>query len=276
MRAWLSSLAATTRPTSLPVRSDYDELSKHSAALQGAGISHLGALLTQAQCEELRKYFSGKLVCDDYRPETPPYLPGSNARHPESHVAHHSPGDILCAPYLLQLANDPRILDIAATFLGCKPTIGYLAAWWSYHTETGAQQAEHFHRDVDDWRFLKLFIYITYVDEKNGPHIYVAHSSSSAKLREIRRFEDAEVVAAFGQNNILQLTGRAGEGFLENTYGLHKGQPVKEGTRLIFQVVYSMFALPYGPKVPVIKQNEWTSQNAFVPDPWINRLYIAP
>ncbi len=276
VRAWLSSLVESMRPSAMPVQSSIEELCKHNAALRDIGISHLGCLLTSEQCVELRNYFSGLPVFDHYRPETSAFLPDSDVRHPESHTAHHNARDIVNAPYLLQLANDPHILDIAAAFLGCKPTLGYLAVWWSYHTANGAQQAEHFHRDVDDWRFLKLFIYLADVDEKNGPHIYVTHSSASAKLTEIRRFADAEVVSAFGQNNVLQLTGRAGEGFLEDTYGIHKGQPVQEGKRLLFQAVYSMFPLPYGPKSPVIKRSELTDPSSFTPDPWINRLYIAP
>lgn len=276
LRAWLSSRMASMRPSALPVQSATEEICKHNVALRNVGISHLGSLLTPEQCMELREYFSGLRVSDPYRPETPPFSPDSAARNPQSHIAHHNARDIVTAPYLFQVANDPFILDIAATFLGCKPTLSYLAAWWSYHTKIGAQQAELFHRDVDDWRFLKLFIYLTDVNEKNGPHIYVKYSSVSVKLNEIRRFEDGEVMSAFGQNNVLQLTGNTGEAFLEDTYGIHKGQPVQEGNRLIFQAVYSMFPLPYGPKSPVIKRNELMSLNSFTPDPWINRLYIAP
>lgn len=276
LRAWLSSHVASMRPSASPIQSSAEEVGKHNAALRDAGILDLGVLLTPAQCAELKNYFSELLVFDDYRPETPPYFPDSDARNPESHIAHHNARDIVNAPYLFQLANDPRVLDIAAAFLGCKPTLGYLATWWSYYTENGAQQAEQFHRDVDDWRFLKLFVYLTDVGTKNGPHVYVTHSSASAKLTEIRRFDDAEVVAAFGQNNVLELTGRAGEGFFEDTYGIHKGQPVQEERRLIFQAVYSMFPLPYGPKETVIKLSELTSQNGFTPDPWTNRVYVAP
>ncbi|MBN1377687.1 MAG: hypothetical protein JXA04_00470 [Gammaproteobacteria bacterium] len=255
---------------------NHDDVAKHLNELNHAGLSHLGRLLSFEQCSELRNYFSGKLVTDFYRSEsTLPFLPGSNERHPDAHIAHHNAHDIINAPYLLELANDPRILDIAAAFLGCKPTLTYLAAWWSYHTEKGAQQAEWFHRDVDDWRFLKLFIYLTDVDDKSGPHIYVTHSAASDKLTKIRRFEDDEVISAFGEKNILHLTGSAGEGFFEDTYGIHKGQPVKEGRRLIFQAVYSMFPLPYGPKTPVVKLSELTITRSISPDPWINRVYIA-
>lgn len=275
IRPMIASFVAKLRPSAI-YASNREDTQKHLTELQDAGLSDLGRLLSTEQCAELKEYFSGKLVTDFYRTEsTQPFLPASNERHPDAHIAHHNAQDIINAPYLLELANNPRILDIAAAFLGCKPTLSYLATWWSYYTDKGAQQAEFFHRDVDDWRFLKLFIYLTNVDDKNGPHIYVTHSSTSEKLTKLRRFQDDEVISAFGQNNVLQLTGLAGEGFLEDTYGIHKGQPVKEGKRLIFQAVYSIVPLPYGPKSPVMKLTDLINKESFLVDPWINRLYIG-
>jgi hypothetical protein len=250
------------------------ELKHRIAEMQDAGISHFGQLLSADQAAELRSYFLLKKVKDPYRPDEAPFLPDSSERHPDSHIAHHSTHDILQAPHLLSIANRPDILAIVEGLLGCKPTLGYLATWWSYHTEKGAQQAEHFHRDVDDWRFVKLFIYLTDVGPDNGPHIYVSHSSRSHELRQIRRFTDEEVVATFGASQVLELMGRAGEGFLEDTFGIHKGQPVAEGNRLIFQAVYSMFPLPYGPKAPVIAARDVKLNDGISPDAWINRLYL--
>jgi hypothetical protein len=245
------------------------------ADMEDAGISHFGQLLSTNQAAELRQYFLQKPVKDPYRADGSTFLPDSPERHPDSHITHHEPQDIVLAPYLFSIANRTDILAIVEGMLGCKPTLGYLATWWSYHTDKGAQQAEHFHRDVDDWRFVKLFIYLTDVGAKNGPHIYVSHSSASPELRQIRRFTDEEVVATFGADQVMELTGRAGEGFLEDTFGIHKGQPVTEGCRLIFQAVYSMYPLPYGPKSPVIPAKDVLLADGSRPDPWINRLYLA-
>ena len=242
--------------------------------LRDAGISHYGQLLSAQQAAELRDYFSAQLVQDTYRPEQGRFLPGSDARHPESHIAHHDAADVIRAPYLFALANDPRILAVVSRYLGCRPTLGYLAVWWSYHTGVGAQHAENFHRDVDDWRFVKLFVYLSDVAADNGPHVYVSHSAASSKLRQVRRLSDAEVTAAFGSEKVLTMTGRAGEGFLEDTFGIHKGQPVGVGRRLMFQAVYSMFALPYGPKEPVARLTEVSRMHGVEVDPWVNRLYV--
>jgi hypothetical protein len=247
---------------------------RHGAAIQTAGVTLLGRLLTTGQAGELQHYFGAKPVYDPYRSEASRFLPDSDERHPESHVAYHDARDVVSAPYLLDIANRPDILEIVSDFLGCQPTLSYLAAWWSYQTHVGPQQAECFHRDVDDWRFLKLFVYLTDVEPDNGPHVYVRHSSRSSRLREIRRFADSEVVEAFGGESVLRVTGQAGEGFLEDTFGIHKGQPVARGKRLIFQAVYSMFPLPYGPSVPIANLHQVSLSGERRPDRWINRLYL--
>lgn len=267
-------VASKFRPQGVRATVLEPELKHRIVEMQDAGISHFGQLLSADQASELRSYFLLKKVKDPYRPDGAPFLPDSTERHPDSHIAHHSSQDILQAPYLLSIANRPDILAIVGGLLGCKPTLGYLATWWSYHTAKGAQQAEHFHRDVDDWRFVKLFIYLTDVGPENGPHIYVSHSSRSPRLRQIRRFADEEVLASFGANQVLELMGRAGEGFLEDTFGIHKGQPVAAGNRLIFQAVYSMFPLPYGPRTPVMATNDVKLNDGTSPDAWINRLYL--
>lgn len=240
--------------------------------LNTPGITHLGQVLAPEKCAELRAYFEKKLVYDPYREQLPHFLPlDESARFEKTHIAHHQPEDVLAAPEVLDIANDERVLKIVSGFLGCKPLISYIAVWWSYHVPSGAQEAEFFHRDVDDWRFVKLFVYLDDVSTENGPHVYVKHSSRTNKLTSIRRFTDDEVEETFGAHNIILLPANAGVAFLEDTYGIHKGQPVGQGRRLILQVVYGMTTLPYSPKSHV---SPVSSLNTRKFDPWINRVYF--
>lgn len=195
-------------------------------ALSEQGLLPLGQLLTSSQCDEVRRHLANKPVLDEYRPRTPAFRPLSEARDPLSHVAHHRPEDVIAAPHLLDLANSAEILGRVEQFLGCRPTISYMAAWWSYPTPIGPQQAELFHRDIDDWRFVKLFVYLCDVGPANGPHIYVKGSANSARLCRIGRFRDEDVEEAYpGQTQAI--TGAAGTAFLEDTFGLHRGAPVE-------------------------------------------------
>jgi len=244
-------------------------------ALREEGQVKLDRLLDRTQCEEVRRYLMENAVHDDYRPEAGPWLPLSGERHPHSHVGYHDHEDVVRAPYLLALANRPDILALVEGALGCRPTISYLAAWWSYATGIAAQQAENFHRDVDDWRFIKLFVYLTDVDATKGPHVYVRRSAGVKRGLTLRRYSDDEIAQTFPAEDIVTMTGEAGSGFLENTYGFHKGQPLIEGHRLIFQVVYSMFPLPYGPRRPVIGRAEAASFAGECLDPFVNRVYVT-
>ncbi|KKW90551.1 phytanoyl-CoA dioxygenase family protein [Sphingobium chungbukense] len=263
----IAGLVARRRPQA---RITAPQLAEAGAAnLDTVGIHHMGGVLTTDQCAELREYFLSKKVFDPYRVRSAEFLPDSEHRDKRAHVAHHRAEDILAAPWLLHLANDSRILDIASTYLGCRPTIGYMACWWSYPTEGGPQHAEYCHRDVDDWRFVKLFVYLTDVGPRSGPHVYVRGSGNDSRLVKIRRFSDEEVFNTFGSDRFETMTGKAGEAFFENTYGIHKGQPVEDGSRLIFQVVYSLNPLPYSPVKPVRPNTQ-----PELLDPWINRIYL--
>lgn len=243
--------------------------------LQQEGQSLLGAVLTQTACDEVRGYLETHGVTDVYRPGVTPWLPLGEGRHPHSHVGYHEHADVVRAPHLLALANRPEILAVVEQLFGCRPTISYMAAWWSYPTGIAAQQAENFHRDIDDWAFIKLFVYLTDVDEDNGPHIYVRRSAKAERANAIRRYQDEEVETLFPRSDIVTMTGKAGSAFLENTFGLHKGQPVREGQRLIFQAVYSMLPLPYGPKSPVIDRAEAERVAGMELDPYVNRVYVS-
>jgi hypothetical protein len=184
------------------------------------------------------------------------------------HVAEYLTEHIVKCPDLLKIANDPRMLAAAASYLGCKPTISNLSIWWSLPADGTAQEAENFHRDVDDWRFVKLFVYLSDVGMGGGPHCFVRGSHRSWRFLRKRRLADQEVSAMFPAADMLQIQGRAGDAFLEDTFGLHKGQPPRSERRLLFQVEYS---------VNPIAVYEYDPAAMSVPveiDPYVNRLYI--
>lgn len=155
-----------------------------------------------------------------------------------THVA-----DIVDAPLLKaahDVAFDERLLAIAADYFGSVPYVDSVQAWWSLSGNDQPQEAENFHRDNDGIRFLKFFLYLTDVDEDQGPHKFVKGSHVESKLLDARRLSDEEVEAAFGADRILTMTGRAGDGFIEDTFGVHKGQLPLRGIRLLLQVRYSI------------------------------------
>ena len=77
----------------------------------------------------------------------------------EYSLAGYRSNQILMAPGLLDVFNDPRLTDLVEEFLGCVPTLYSLNGWWSFPAERPElQHSQYFHRDIDDWRFLALFL----------------------------------------------------------------------------------------------------------------------
>jgi Phytanoyl-CoA dioxygenase (PhyH) len=159
--------------------------------------------------------------------------------------------DLLADPTVQGLLVDERFRRLADSYLGGEAINDLAAMWWSVAQpgRASAAAAQQFHTDRDRLSFVEFFVYLTDVDEAHGPHVYVrgSHRHLPPALRADRRFTDAEVVAAYGEDALVQLTGPAGTVFAADTSGLHKGLPPSEGHRLVFQLEYTttLFGAPY-------------------------------
>ena len=140
---------------------------------------------------------------------------------------------VLHCPHVLALANDPAVLRIATAYLGCKPTLSSVGLRWSFPGTGEAEDIQCFHRDPDDWRFLKLFVYLTDVDAGSGPHVFVAGSHRTAgRLRE-RLYTTEEIERRHGRESVRAIAGPCGTSFFADTYGIHRGAVPTTRPRLI-------------------------------------------
>jgi hypothetical protein len=257
----------------LPAFTSTADTAAESAQLKDRGYLFLDSLISPDQIRAMCAFFSANKCADPYRPALGEFIAPGDAP-PQTHVAFFSNETVIRAPHVLEIANDRRLLGIVSGFLGAKPTISYMTAWWSMpHEDAKAEQAELFHRDVDDIKFVKLFCYLTDVDDTSGPHMFVPGSQNIDKLTRIRRYQDSEIVEAFGVNSLSTFTGKAGTAFLENTYGFHRGIPPIKKPRLLFQVLYSLRNSIYGPERPVGRIDAHGVPSGL--DPFINRVYLS-
>lgn len=164
----------------------------------------------------------------------------------------HALSSVLSCKELVRLANHPLVLSLAGLALGAKPTLAAALAWWTFG-EHQCPGREHFddvyHRDVDDLAFVKLFAYLTDVNERNGAHSFVKGSHRSARLMRRGPIRDEEVARVF-PGQAITLTGPAGTVFMENTWGIHRPLLATEGRRLIFSAVYTLRSVLPGQQGP--------------------------
>lgn len=265
-RLVVSSLCASVRiraGTALASDESCGQVDAYLRELQACGLVDLGGVLNNMQLAEIHRYLSGKQLKEN----GPRGRTFTLAEAPaDVRMADYGLGDILDCPHIVQLANSPALLALAAKYIGCKPTLSAIGLRWSFPVEAEGEGLQAFHRDSDDWRFLKVFVYLTDVDDDCGPHVYVKGTHRARAPLLLRPYGDAEVEAANGKDQCISVTGPAGFAFAADTYGIHKGSVPKARRRLLLQFQYSI--LP----VYMYRYDPLAYREAGSFDSYINRL----
>lgn len=237
-----------------------------AANLQGKGFHVLGACLSAAELDRVRSRLRQGRLYDSQSLNYQDQLVSKT-----TFALEDRPGNVFLANYefdavvrctpLLRLACSPRIIAAVESYIGCTPTISAFAVWHSFPGQVDAP-AEIFHRDRDCFSFVKLFVYLSDVDADTGPHEFIQFSHNAAALQDYvqssglkidlpslfqgnsRNLKTADLQAVLGRI-IVTTRGSAGFGFLEDTYGLHRGTRPQSASRLIFSVTYTGLPLRY-------------------------------
>jgi hypothetical protein len=152
---------------------------------------------------------------------------------------------VLC-PAINKLQNDPILLAIAAKYLEQEPVHIANLLWWSFTSDGITSQEKKrtfqmFHYDVDDYRFLKFFFYLTDVDLYSGPHVCIRGSHRKKKLSHLllpKSKTDDEILNYYGSESLVTICGKAGFGFAEDTFCFHKGETPIIRDRLMLQIEF--------------------------------------
>jgi hypothetical protein len=139
------------------------------------------------------------------------------------------------------ITKDARILKIVKAYLGVQPILHNTQIWYSYPPKNQLENINNpdygFHYDIDDVKFVKLFFYLTDVDESSGAHMAIpgTHRDFSIRKKLNRRIR-GEIPAVYRSEHIF--IGETGTGFVEDTNIYHKGS-MPQKPRLIMQIEYS-------------------------------------
>lgn len=107
--------------------------------------------------------------------------------------------------------------------------------------------SQKWHRDPQEKRICKVFVYLTDVEKENGPFIYIPESSYGKKWGHL--FPQYTPLGSYPKKEILErkippeywriMTAKAGTVIFCDTTGLHKGGFVQKDSRLMFTAVYA-------------------------------------
>lgn len=259
----LSTLIAKARPAPAQLAvglpslfpNDIKNIDGIVATLKDQGYVILGDALPVDCCDRILKFaMTSPLLARGDKSKVPTVYP----RQDPTYVRYEfMPGQILGNELFNDVLLDPLFVQAAARYLGTVPILDVLGLWWhtGFAKVPDSEAAQLFHFDMDRIKWLKIFIYMTDVSEESGPHCFVASSHRSGGIpKELLKFHyarltDEQVVAECGRDRLRTFTGRRGTVILEDTRGLHKGQHVESGDRLMFQSQFSnsLFGAYYEP-----------------------------
>lgn len=239
-RAIVSSLQAGVRFRHGPISFNTALSGREADALRTLsidGYAPLPSLFNSGQVADIHAFLRPKLLTArrvNGQPFTIDDVPAG------IRIADYSTNDLIEAPHILGLANSPSLLRIAASYIGCKPTISALGLRWSFPNSSIGTDVQAFHRDSDDWRYMKILVYLTDVDEGAGPHVYVKGTHLAKLSAKLRHYKDRDIENQYGSERTIVATGKAGFGFAVDTSGIHKGQVPMSSARLMLQIQYSI------------------------------------
>jgi hypothetical protein len=152
--------------------------------------------------------------------------------------------DLLADPDVQALMADWSLLTVAQDYLRAAPIYDIVTMWWhtAFKDAPDARAAQFYHFDMDRPRWLKFFFYLTDVRPENGPHCFIRGSHRTGGIapellsRGYARLTDHDVARHYPPDDHIRFTGPRGTIIAEDTRGLHKGQHVADGDRLIFQL----------------------------------------
>lgn len=141
--------------------------------------------------------------------------------------------------------------NIAKKYLGESAKCVATQLWWTFPADVDdsvrSEAALFFHRDVDDWGFVKFFFYLSDVNKGGGAHVYVKRSHKPSTINQIlqeklriNRHYDSSVIKRYGVNSVTPFYGPAGLGIAADTFGFHKGESPEQNSRLMLCAVYAI------------------------------------
>ena len=147
----------------------------------------------------------------------------------------------------LRLGLNPRLLDIANTYLGMWAKLEYVDVWYTPPVDRSERQSsQRWHRDFNDRHLLKAFLYLVDVDDDSGPFEYVPRSAPGSELDHLwpwrplgDNYPPEEELAAKVEDRAVSFTAPRGTLIFCNTSGFHRGGFAVGKPRVLATVTYS-------------------------------------
>ena len=240
--------------------SNIDQKDQYSNQLNEQGCTSA----FQLDCIEKNKdlfleYFNSQKVFKDTEPDVRFF---KNDRPSDLDAGYFDNYTVARCPYIFDVVNDPLIIKTLSTFFGCPYKLDFLSGWWSFKNDSKEiqEKTQYYHRDFDNFNFIKLFLYLTDVDESSGAHQYIKFTHKKDFSEDFirkgggisRKVQSINELQENLSKDIQTFKGKSGSVVLENTLGLHRAKRPEINDRLMIAMSFSLVKTPFGPSKPFL------------------------
>lgn len=176
------------------------------------------------------------------------------ARNPETHKSYIlnllgdrptlDPNDIY-----VRFALQEPILQIANAYFGMYTRLRFYNVWHTFATPLPPRDSQLWHRDPEDYYIVKVFVYLTDVDDGSGPITYATGSHLKVGLQQepgyarkkgdAKRSDDVQMAQTVPPERWIKGTGSKGTIVLADTRGFHKGGLARERDRVMYLCMFT-------------------------------------
>ncbi len=245
-----------------------NDLKKKTQDLKTNGYIEIENIFNEIELKETIDYLSSDHLLEPIYTNHEKF--SLNKPPPDAKTGYIDTTTLIKSQHILKAANNQNLLNILKSYFGCSFKLDWIWAWWSFPSKELAGP-QMFHRDYESMNFLKVFVYLSNVNELNGPHEYIIGSHRVNRLYKRERFSDQKIYENFTKDKILTINGKKGKTFIANTFGIHRGLQPKNERRLVLVYLFSVVPSNRSPKLPVLRKNEL---NFDLKEKNINSLFI--
>lgn len=150
-----------------------------------------------------------------------------------------------------RFALQERVLDIANAYFGMLTRLRYYNVWHTLSTRSRPRESQLWHRDREDRQILKVFLFLSDVDEGAGPFVYATGSHVKGTLRRepdyvveggVKRSDDGQMAAVVPPDRWIKGVGPKGALVFADTHGFHKGGLARDRDRILYTCMFTSAA----------------------------------
>lgn len=141
------------------------------------------------------------------------------------------------------------ILQVVNAYFGSYTRLRFYNLWHTFVTQLPPRESQLWHRDPEDNYVVKLFVYLSDVDEGAGPFTYAAGSHLKGGLRrepqytrkkgDARRSDDTQMAEVVPPDRWIGCVGPKGTVIFADTRGYHKGGFAQDRERILYTCMFT-------------------------------------